>query len=305
MPSTRRGIVTINRCPLAIQYETEGRTDQLREICEARCPNMIQNGAQKYNANIMVKNLTMPPRQSDKHICCKWELYYKSDGSKSAEESNPLIDPDKMDQRGVLKVRPGVNLKNYSGPFRPNLRITDFDRELLARMYPMYHQLDLNMIMGYQVFEMGQGSGGCDYAAGTKMQYEVWSFDLAVAARDIQMKYLNTSGSGIDAFMKALQVDITAQQPNFDNTFEMPDENTGIYTFQKCFGITMMEKTGGTDEQIKDTCALDPPAIGNSCDKLYNQGLKGKTIHLDIITMPPRKYTDEVCCQWKFTYVPI
>ncbi len=303
MPSKRRALVTINRCPLAIQYETEGRTDELREVCMARCPKAIQGGAQKYNGNIMVKNITMPPRQSENHVCCKWELYYKADGSKSAEESDILM--DKMDERGKLEARRGVDLKDYSGAFRPDLRITDFSRELLARMYIMYHQLDLNMIMGYQVFEMNhsEGGGGCDYAAGTKMQLVVWSYDLAVAARTIQMKYLNTPGNGIDGFLKALQVDITAQQPNFDCTFEMPDENTGIYTFQKCFGITMMEKTGGTEEQIKDTCALDPPAIGNSCD-MYSEGLSGKKINLDIITMPPRKYSDEVCCQWKFTYVP-
>ena len=167
------------------------------------------------------------------------------------------------------------------------------------KMYLMYHQYDLDMIMNYQMLEMYYGG---DYEAGCDMQVAVWSVDLAEAARSIQMKYLNTSGTGIDGFLKAVQVDITAQMPNFDNSFEMPDENTGIYTFNKCFGITMMEAVGGSDEQINKTCELDPPAIGNSCD-MYSRGLVDKKIHLDIIKLPPRTCKDEICCRWKFTYV--
>ncbi|MBU0991849.1 MAG: hypothetical protein KJ737_05080 [Proteobacteria bacterium] len=300
MPTKRRGLATFNRCAIALQFEAAGRTGELRDVCMNRCPKAIQNAANLYSPYIKVKNLTMPPRLSEDHVCCKWELYYKADGSQCDEEPDLLIDPDKMDKRGELTVDSDVELDDYSGPFRPNLKITDFSREQLARMFLMYHQYDLNMILNYQIQEMVQSGGG--YEAGTKMQVVVWSVDLAEAARSIMMKYLNTSGAGIDCFLKAVQVDITAQPPNFENSFEMPDENTGIYTFHKCFGITMMELTGGTEEQIIQTCELDPPAIGNSCG-MYSRGLSGKEIHLDIITMPPRRCEDEICCQWKFTYV--
>jgi hypothetical protein len=297
MPTRRRGIVTVNRCTVAEQYEAAGRTNELRDVCMARCGNYIQNAARKYNSNIIAKNLTMPPRPNENYVCCKWELYYRRDGSRCSEENDLPIDPDKMDKRGELAARPGVNLDDYCGPFRPDLRMTDFSREQLARMYLMYHQYSLNMIELYQVWEMGQ----VGFSESADMHVVVWSNDLAEAARSIMMKYLNTSGSGIDDFLKALQVDITAQPPNFDNDFEMPDENTGIYTFNKCFGMTMMEPIA-CEKQIIETCALDPPAIGNSCD-MYSRGLAGKRIKLDIITMPPRTYTDEVCCQWKFSYV--
>ncbi len=297
MPTKRRGLATVNTCPVALHYEAAGRTDELREICEARCGNAVQNGAKKFDSNIVVKNLTMPPRASENHVCCKWELYYKADGSKSAEETDLLIDPDKMDQRGELVARSDVDLKDYSGAFRPDLKLTDFTREQLASMFLMYHQYDLNMIMGYSTAEIKAGGS----TKGENMQVVVWSNDLAEAARSIQMKWLKTSGAGIDSFLKAVQVDITAQPPNFDNDFEMPDENTGIYTFNKCIGLNMMEPFA-TEEQIVDLCALDPPAIGNSCD-MYSRGLTGKKIELEIVALPPRKYTDAVCCQWKFTYV--
>lgn len=299
MPTKRRGLATFNRCAIATQYEAAGRIDELREMCEKRCPRAIRNAAKLYSPYIRVKNVTMPPRLSEDHVCCKWEIYYKADGSQSAEDTNLLIDPDKMDGRGELTVNTDIQLDDYSGPFRNDLRITDFSREQLSRMFLMYHQYDLDMIQQYQMQEMLKGGG---FTAGTDMQVAVWSVDLAEEARRIMMKYLNTSGSGIDGFLKAVQVDITAQPPNFENSFEMPDENTGIYTFHKCFGITMMELFGGTDEQINKTCELDPPAIGNSCG-MYSRGLEGKEIHLDIVTMPPRQCKEEVCCQWKFTYI--
>ncbi|MBU1170145.1 MAG: hypothetical protein KKD44_11330 [Proteobacteria bacterium] len=302
MPTKRQGIVTINRCGLAMQYEEAGRSDELRDVCMKRCPRAIQNAAKQYSPYIKVKNLTMPPRLSEDHVCCKWELYYSINGSKCDEEPNLLIDPDKMDRRGDLTDELDIKLDDYSGPFRPDLRITDFSREQLSRMFLMYHKIDLDTILHYQVQEMMEEGGS--YAAGTTMQTVVWSVDLAEAARSIMMKYLNTSGSGIDGFLKAVQVDITAQPPSFDNRFEMPDENTGIYTFNTCFGITMLETMGGSDDMINKTCELDPPAIGNSCG-MYSRGLVGKEIRLQIITMPPRTCEDEVCCQWKFTYVNV
>lgn len=297
MPTRRRALATFNRCAIAEQYEAAGRSDELREVCTARCGTYIQNAANKYNANIIAKNLIMPPRPSKDHVCCKWELYYKADGSKYNEQTSQLIDPNKMDQRGELLARPGVQLEDYSGPFDPDLRLSDFSREQLARMYLMYHQYDLNMIMGYQMAEMASSG----VSEGANMQVVVWSNDLAEAARSIMMKYLKTPGNGIDNFLKALQVDITAQPPNFENDFEMPDENTGIYTFYKCFGLTMQEPIS-TEAQIVEMCALDPPAIGNSCG-MYSRGLVGKKIVLEIVQMPPRKYTDAAPCRWKFTYV--
>lgn len=298
MPTRRRALVTVNRCTIARQYEELGREDELPDICKARCGNYIQNAAGKYSKSIRVKNLVMPPRQSEDHICCKWELYYLLDGSRHDEETGILIDPGKMDKRGELIVQPDVNLDDYSGPFRPDLRLTDFSRETLARMYLMYHQYDLDMIMGYQVYEIGQEN----LSAAASMQVVVWSNDLAEAARSTMMKYMKTQGRGIDQFLKALQVDITAQPPNFENEFTMPDENTGVYSFHKCFGLTIQEPIS-SEEQITEMCALDPPAIGNSCG-MYSRGLEGRRIQLEIVTMPPRSYSDEICCRWKFSYVP-
>jgi hypothetical protein len=164
-------------------------------------------------------------------------------------------------------------------------------------MYLMFHAYNMTMIAGYSMAEGGAAGG----KPKDNMQVVVWSDELAEAARSVQMKYLKTSGSGIDSFLKALQTDITAQPPDFENDFEMPDENTGIYTFHKCAGLTMLEPVS-TPEQMAEMCSLDPPAIGNSCG-MYSRGLEGKHIELEIVQMPPREYKDAAPCQWRFYYV--
>ncbi len=55
----------------------------------------------------------------------------------------PVLDPDarykraQVDIRQELKVDPAVDLPDYSGPFKPDLRFTDFSREQLVRMLEM------------------------------------------------------------------------------------------------------------------------------------------------------------------------
>ena len=39
------------------------------------------------------------------------------------------------DLRGDLQANPEVELQDYSGPFKPDLRLTDFSKEALAKMY--------------------------------------------------------------------------------------------------------------------------------------------------------------------------
>ena len=43
---------------------------------------------------------------------------------------------------------------------------------------------------------------------------------------------------------------MTALPPNFDMYFEMPSKDRGIVTFNKCYGVTMMEANSGYHENV-------------------------------------------------------
>lgn len=291
MPAKNRGTITVNRCPLAAEYEARGQANKLKGICTNRCSNTMEKSARLYNDNIRLKVLAMPPRQSENHICCKFALYYNGE-SVPPESSNLLIDTTKADIRGERVVNPNIELKDYSGPFRPNLRFTDFSRQQLARLFLMNHKYDLGMIQAYETWVLMQT---LDFAKKAEISVNVWSNELYKNARSIMAKYLNTTGTGIDSFLKAMQVDITAQPPNFDMMFEMPSADRGLMAFNTCYAVTQLEPLGLND-QITMLCEMDPAAIGKSTS-LYSPNMK-----LNILAMPPRQYEDEVCCMWEFYY---
>lgn len=67
------------------------------------------------------------------------------------------------DTRGILEVRSDVDLKDYSGPFEPDLRYTDFSKEYLARMYMMtteYFMAVWNAWMSFVAEKNGKGCNG-------------------------------------------------------------------------------------------------------------------------------------------------
>jgi hypothetical protein len=292
MPAKNLGIVTYNRCPLVAEYEAAGKADKLKDICQKRCVYTIEKGARLYNDDIRLKVLALPPRQNANDICCKFALYYNSDGVPDVDV-NLAIDPAKTDIRGERVVDSSIELQDYSGPFRPNLRFTDFSRKLLAQLFLTQHQYDLAMMQGYEQWCIEKTLSLNAIGA---ISLAVWSKELYVNAHDIMAKFMNTGGTGIDGFLKAIQVDITSQPPNFDQTFEMPAADHGMMTYNKCAGVTQMESLGIDELVISQVCSLDPPAIGKST-ALYSSNMK-----LNILKLPPRKYKDEVCCKWEFYY---
>ena len=288
MPYRRQGIVTYNRCPLVAEYEANGRIDELHGVCMTRCLDVIERKAQLFNPDLGVNVITIPPRQSENHICCKFEIYYKSQGSQITEDVNSEIDPDKWDVRGELLVSPDVKLDDYSKQFRPDLRLTDFSREQLAQMYLSIHNYNFAMLKSY-------GAWCKDKLGGeniTTMHSDVWSDELHIDAQKIMARHLNTSGEGIDSFLKAFQVDITMQPPNFDMNFEMPSEDHCIITFNRCSAVTAMELTGQR-EQMEKCCAMDM-SIFNRSAAIHDPNMK-----LNFLQMLPRPAKDSVCCKWE------
>ncbi len=293
MPTTERALVTVNRCPLVDEYEARGSApDELASVCEKKCHSAIQSCARLYDPNIELKLLAGPPRQSEDHICCKFALRYQGDDFHEGATVDRRIDPNKRDMRGEPQIDPNVTLEDYSGPFRPDLRITDFSREQLARMFLMCHKHCLAMMMGYQEWAMVTYG----WRSMVVMPVDVWANYLFGDAYEVSTRFMNIEGQSIASYMKALQVDITAQPPNFDNSFEMPSPDRGIYTFNVCFGETNLRNQGAPPERVLEFCEMDPPAI-RKCAKLYHPDIRVK-----IMALPPVLHPDQVACKWDMYY---
>ena len=108
--------------------------------------------------------------------------------------------------------------------------------------------------------------------------------------------------------MKDLQLDATALPGKaFDLTFEMPEPDVGIMTFNRCVAVDQWESMGRPDI-LEKNCHSTCPKSMIVTTKLYNPNMK-----VDILAIPPRKDDGDVCCKWRFCmrdendpeYVPV
>jgi len=116
---------------------------------------------------------------------------------------------------------------------------------------------------------------------------------------DIKKEYMGITGNDIETLMKDFQTDAMAlPYKYFECTHEMPSKDRGIFTFNRCRGVDVLEPVD--EELLGAMCrATCPPSIIATA-KLYNPDIETK-----ILAIPPRTQKmkdDGICCQWEFTY---
>ena len=127
-------------------------------------------------------------------------------------------------------------------------------------------------------------------------QWALWSEKLLPAAKDIKARWMGISGNTVEAFMKDIQVDATSFPGKaFELTFEMPEEEVGIFTFNKCISVDQWEALGRPDIAEKASHTSCPAAIIETA-KMYNPNMK-----VEILAIPPRVSKDHVCCKWRLS----
>ena len=198
------------------------------------------------------------------------------------------------DTRGILDVRSDVDLKDYSGPFEPDLRYTDFSKEYLARMYMMtteYFMAVWNAWMSFVAEKMGRDVMG-------EAHSWLWDNPEILCAPIYQMKkdWINIEGNDIEALMKHSQMDPTSCAGKFfDKTFEMPSKDCGIVTYHRCYMVDLLEDS--QPDILRDICE-------NTCPPSYKRTAEmlNPDIEVTYLMIPPRKSKDDPCCKVKLTY---
>jgi hypothetical protein len=108
--------------------------------------------------------------------------------------------------------------------------------------------------------------------------------------------------------MKDLQMDATAMPGKaFDLSFEMPESEVGIMTFNRCVAVDQWESMGRPDI-LEKNCHSTCPKSMIETTKMYNPNMQ-----VEILAIPPRVSDDNVCCKWRFSmrdeddpeYVPV
>ena len=140
------------------------------------------------------------------------------------------------------------------------------------------------------------------------IQYSLWGDTVLPGVKLLKEGYLGITGETVEDWMKDLQIDATAMPGKaFDLSFEMPEPDVGIMTFNRCVAADQWEQMGRPDI-LEKNCHSTCPKSMIVTTKMYNPNMR-----VDILAIPPRRDEGDVCCKWRFSmrteddpeYVPV
>jgi hypothetical protein len=177
-------------------------------------------------------------------------------------------------------------------PYKPELEWAQYSKERLVKLALGSHEYLLAAIESWALAIVMRDGLDEMFA----FQWTLWSEKLLPAAKEIKARWMGISGGTVEAFMKDIQVDATSFPGKaFELTFDMPEEEVGIFTFNKCVSVDQWEAMGRPDIAEKASHTSCPAAIIETA-KMYNPNMK-----VEILAIPPRVSKDDVCCKWRLS----
>jgi hypothetical protein len=192
----------------------------------------------------------------------------------------------------------------YTGLFTPAADTVELSKEQLVTWFLGSHEYLLQcieawaaqIVVRYSLDEMFD------------IQWTLWGESVLPGVKQLKAEYLGISGNTVEDWMKDLQLDATALPGKaFDLSFEMPEPEVGIMTFNRCVAVDQWEAMGRPDI-LEKNCHSTCPKSMIKTTAMYNPNMK-----VDILAIPPRVDEGNVCCKWRFSmrdeddpeYVPI
>jgi hypothetical protein len=192
----------------------------------------------------------------------------------------------------------------YTGLFTPDARTVELSKPELVRWLLGSHEYLLQCIEAWAT----QITVRYGLDVMFDIQWTLWGEAVLPGVKKLKEEYLGITGNTVADWMKDLQLDATAMPGNaFDLSFEMPEPDVGIMTFNRCVAVDQWEAMGRPDI-LEKNCHSTCPKSMFVTTKMYNPNMK-----VDILAIPPRKDPGDVCCKWRFSmrdesdpeYVPV
>jgi hypothetical protein len=192
----------------------------------------------------------------------------------------------------------------YAGLFTPRLNMMDLSKEQLVTWLLGTHEYLLQCIEAWAT----QITVRYGLDVMFDIQWTLWGTTVLPGAKRLKAGFLGITGSTVEDWMKDLQMDATAMPGKaFDLSFEMPESEVGIMTFNRCVAVDQWESMGRPDI-LEKNCHSTCPKSMIETTKMYNPNMQ-----VEILAIPPRVSDDNVCCKWRFSmrdeddpeYVPV
>ena len=177
-------------------------------------------------------------------------------------------------------------------PFKADPTSVEWPKEKLVKWALGSHEYLLTAIEGWAgdiVIRYGLD-------AMFEFQWDLWSEKVLPAVRDLKARWMKVGNGTVEAFMKDIQIDASSFPGKaFELTFEMPEPDVGIMTFNKCIQVDQWESMGRPDIAEKSAHVTCPASIIETA-KMYNPNMK-----VEILAIPPRVSKEHVCCRWRLS----
>ncbi len=181
-------------------------------------------------------------------------------------------------------------LNDYSGEFNPNLRLEEFSKEALIKMWLAASK----MYIGIE----GLWRAAVEERFGSEVAEQV-SHDVWFARGGCKMeatipsRAMGIRGHDVASFFKHLQVD-PGTAGIMDIELDLKNSNSGILTVRQCKALQHFERHNMTDVQ-KHVCEeLDGEGFEVGAQQ-FNPNIKARALRL-----PPRDKPTDIACQWEF-----
>ena len=216
--------------------------------------------------------------------------------------------PDGTDYRDPNQLVPEADRPStrviYTGLFTPRPDTVELTKPELVTWFLGSHEFLLQCIEGWAAQIVVRNSLDEMF----DLQFQLWGDTVLPGTKKLKARYLGIDGNTVADWMKDLQLDATALPGKaFDLSFEMPEPDVGIMTFNRCVAVDQWEGMGRPDI-LEKNCHSTCPKSMIVTTKMYNPNMK-----VDILAIPPRVDDGDVCCKWRFSmrdesdpeYVPV
>jgi len=180
-------------------------------------------------------------------------------------------------------------LKDYSGPFIPDLRYGHFSKEVLVELLKGY-SMEINTLAFFYGGEIRKRFGT---EVAREININVWK-KMAHPEMDCPIKAANISGNDVETFCKVNQLVGSFAQDYYRYEFDLKNKNHAILTIHECPAFSMLEKRNELDELDWNCSVLEMEGM-----KAYRDVLN-PAIKITPLRVGRRSSPDEPACKWEF-----
>lgn len=182
-----------------------------------------------------------------------------------------------------------AELKDYSGPFKADLKYEDLSKDVLVKLLKAYSR-QINVLPTYWMAEVQKRNG---LEAAKECLLSTWC-RIGKYETGWAMEAANIKGNDVEAYCKACQLMGSFAQDYYQHEVDLKNHNHAILTVQYCPAFNAMEKAGDL-EWLDWVCQVLEHEAMKEYVKPVNPAIQVRRLRAGRRSNPSEPH-----CRWEF-----